>query len=280
MDNEQLKCWGQAAANLTGMLKECIGVVVEPAKIKRIHKVEMEIKEDNLNQACKLEEMNIRERARLRALETELRRQANLEDIGARTLDILPETATPEYIDVNWIDTFASCAEDVGEDELKNLWANILCNESQSPGKYSKRTLNSLKNFEVKDCKMCEDIAPYVFEILEKTEYFCGILWDEEIKKRIPYRMISHLESIGILVKSDFGVTYSTYSGENIILKYQNYTNKLVNNTDSDIDIGELIGLTETGKQIISIINGFHDDEYKNKIINLFKDRGFTEIDE
>lgn len=126
-----------------------------------------------------------------------MRRQANLEDIGTRALNMLPETATPEYIDVNWINTFASCAEY----ELKNLWASILCNEPQNPGKYSKRTLNSLKDFDVHDCKMCEMIAPYVFKILEKIENFCGILWDEEIQKKIQYSMMSHLESIASYFK-------------------------------------------------------------------------------
>lgn len=136
MDNQQSNAWGQAAANLTSILKDCIGVVVEPVKMKKIHKAQMEIEEEKLLQSHKLEELDIRERARLRTLKTELRRQANLEDIGARALKVLPETATPECIDVDWIDTFASCAEDVGEDELKNLWASILCNESQKPGKY------------------------------------------------------------------------------------------------------------------------------------------------
>ncbi|MDI9208578.1 DUF2806 domain-containing protein [Clostridium butyricum] len=278
MDNEQLSYWGQAAANFTGMLKDSMGVFIEPAKMRRVHNAEMEIKEDNLRQACRLEEMSIRERARLRALETELRRQANLEDIGTRALSMLPETATPEYIDVNWINTFSSCAEDVGEDELKNLWANILCNESQSPGKYSKRTLNILKDFDVNDCRMCEQIAPLVFEILDETESFCGILWNEGVRKELSYRIMRHLESIGMLVFPDFGMTYVVNPGDNVVLKYGEYVNKFANNSDNDLPIDNLVSLTETGKQIISIINCSYDDRYKNMLVSVFKDNKFTEV--
>lgn len=279
MDNEQLGHWGQAAANFTGMLKDSMSVFVEPAKMKRIHKAEMEIREDDLRQACRLEEMSIRERARLRALKTELRRQANLEEIGTRALNMLSETATPECIDVDWINTFASCAEDVGEDELKSLWASILSNEAQSPGKYSKRTLNALKNFDVKDCKMCEEIAPYMFEIFEKEGAFCGMFWDKEIQEKIPYSTASHLESIGIIYQSTLGITFTAHPGENVLIKYQNEKNKFVNSTDKDVEIGDLIGITEAGKQIISIINYSHNDEYRSKVINSFK-RELTEINE
>lgn len=44
------------------MIKDSMGVFVEPVKMKRIHKAEMEIKEDNLRQACRLEEMSIIEK--------------------------------------------------------------------------------------------------------------------------------------------------------------------------------------------------------------------------
>lgn len=271
MDNQELSYFGQAAANLTGMLKDYAGIFIEPAKMKKIHKAEIEIKEDNLRQDFRLEEMSIHERARLRALETEVRRQANLEDIGGRVLNILPESATPEYIDVNWINTFASCAEDVGEDELKNLWANILCNESQSPGKYSKRTLNTLKNFDVNDCRMCEQIAPLVFEILDEAESFCGILWNEGVRKELPYSILRHLESIGMLVLPDFGITTIVNPGDNVVLKYGDYLNKFANNSDADLPIDNLVSLTETGKQIISLTNCSYDDKYKNMLVSVFK---------
>lgn len=52
-----------------------------------------------------------------------------------------------------------------------------------------------------------------------------------------------------------------------------------MNNGDRDIIIDRLIGLRETGKQIISIINCSHDEEHK-KMIKTFKDGGFTEINE
>lgn len=125
---------------------------------------------------------------------------------------------------------------------------------------------------------MCEQIAPFIFEILDETGNFCGILWNQDIKKEISYDTMKYLESIGILIVPDFGVTYGIDSGANVTLKYGDYINKFANNSDAELPIDNLVSLTETGKQIINIINCSYDDKYKNMLVSVFKDKKFTEI--
>ena len=88
----------------------------------------------------------LQERAKVRLEHREVRRQENLEAIAAAAVAHLPEQASTASVDEDWKTRFFKTAEDVSNADMQDLWAKILAGEVASPGTYSVRTLETLKN--------------------------------------------------------------------------------------------------------------------------------------
>lgn len=277
-ESDGVGAFGKAAENLTSVLKDSLGLIIEPRKMRAIAKTEMDIEKQKLTHKYDLIKQDLAERANLRMYHTELRRQYNLEQIGQEATILLPENASPNEISIDWLNHFASCAQDVGEEELRKLWASILTKEAIEPGKYSKRTLDYLKSFDINDCKLFKKITQFIF-LDEESGLGIIVVPSKDLrqfKDKYDFSILEvmHLRSIGIISDAE-NTVLRVKSNDNTQLRYFNSRISFMNIKENELIFGDLLILTQVGSQLASIVGLEYNEEYLNDIIDKTKVEGF-----
>ncbi|MDP3261210.1 MAG: DUF2806 domain-containing protein [Thermodesulfovibrionales bacterium] len=62
----------------------------------------------------------------------------------------------------DWLLRWRDCAAGVSSDELQSLWGKVLAGEVKSPGRYSLRTMEFLRNLSQEEAKAIEKLSPFV----------------------------------------------------------------------------------------------------------------------
>lgn len=99
---------------------------------------------DRVQQALR-ENPELAERARQRLLTREVEGQLNVESIADFASDMLPSEVSSEPISSDWRRKFFQEAENVCEADMQLLWGKVLAGEIATPGTYSTRTLDTLR---------------------------------------------------------------------------------------------------------------------------------------
>ena len=73
--------------------------------------------------------------------------------------DRLVDDHAPDH---DWTARFFDCVKDVSDEDMQNLWSQILAGEVESPGRTSLRTLEVLRNMTKRDAKMFNGICDFV----------------------------------------------------------------------------------------------------------------------
>ncbi len=86
------------------------------------------------------------QRARQRLLQRELEGQLNVEAIAGQAIKLLPDQVSNEPVSPDWRRKFFMEADNVCSADLQLLWGKVLAGEITTPGSFSLRTLEVLKN--------------------------------------------------------------------------------------------------------------------------------------
>lgn len=277
----ELGHFGKATEALMQVLHDYLNIYIAPRQKKADAKAAFDIQREKLINEYELCKLDLEQRAKLRLYETEIRRQYNLEQIGCETVKRLPETATPQKIDKDWLHHFATCAQDVGDEEMQNIWAELLAQEALSPGKYSKRTLDYLKNFSVEDCKVFEKILPYIF----KRQYspnrqaaFLVFNWIDIKPKpnsdiNFSTRDVVDLFNIGIITMlGNIGTAFEPSQTYNC--SYFGKKIKIVTPGKETVNVIDLIPLTDVGTQLTNVVEAKPNEHYFDTAISKLKSFG------
>lgn len=103
-------------------------------------------------------------RAEQRLLTETLRQEDNIEkvfEVAANELSSA-ETVSDEPVDNDWITRFFNIAKDVSNEDMQRVWGKILAGEIQKPGKFSYRTMETLRNLSQREATMFQKIMPFV----------------------------------------------------------------------------------------------------------------------
>lgn len=81
---------------------------------------------------------------------------SNLQQIvnQAKTQFTEGEQVSPEPVNKDWQNRFFSIAEDISDEEMQKLWANILAGEVKRPKSFSLRTLDVLRNLSKEEAEL------------------------------------------------------------------------------------------------------------------------------
>jgi hypothetical protein len=231
----------KATEELIKLIDHTMGVVLEPTKTVLQAKADMKAERDRIRNKYKLDKIDIKERIKHRRFLTELRRQHNLEEIGYKALEFLPKNSEPQKISIDWINSYMTNAQDVGEEELRTLWAKILAGEANKPGKYSKRTLSYLQDFSLED---------------DVKNRFNVIPWD-----------FMCLENISLL----HGAAYSFKQDKPIVLGYFDKMIKILNRHNEKELIIEAFLITNVGMELSTIVEYEENKDYLDYLENYIK---------
>jgi len=179
-----------------------------------------------------------------------------------------------ENINEDWIYKWKNNASETSTEELQQIWGRLLAGELKSPGKYSLRTMEFLKNISQEEALLIEKVAKFNLDgCISKNE--------KEIleKNNVSFSDLLFLEELGILygIATGLNINYSS----NIKESYQ----KLISSNDkafllthqdsTKIATLNMYGISKLGIEVLSLGHFNHNEEYLISIAKQFIAQGF-----
>ena len=253
------------ATTLIEKVSSAVGGLFEPWQITRVAKAEAEASLIKTNAA--IEVTDLHRRAIHRFVNEEARQQENMEQITGKALSHLEDEADPSKIEDDWVTNFFDKSRIISDDDMQNFWARTLAGEANSPGSYSKRTVNFLGGMDKRDAELFRALCGFVWVIGGGPRL---LIYDAEAAiyndNGIDFEALAHLESIG-LIQFNFSFGYvETELPKEFTVSYcnrQSFTLTMEEEKDNQIDIGKIL-LTQIGKELSRIcdaqkVDGFVD---------------------
>jgi len=251
------------ANTLIKKVSSAVGGVFEPWQIKRVAKAEAEA---NLTKAeNEIEITDLHRRAMHRFVEEEANRQENMEEITKKSLPHLNEESDPDEIDNDWVTNFFDKSRIVSDDEMQNIWSQVLSGEANSPGSFSKRTVNLLSDLDKKDAELFQTLCRFGWFIGS----FSPLVFDpqDDIYKNlgITFESLSHLDSLGLIQFNGLSGFSRQGLPKSFSVAYCGQPLPLVMLQDSNnvLDIGKVL-LSQAGIELSKIVqaprvDGFYE---------------------
>ena len=231
------------ANTLINKVSDAIGGWFKPYQLKRMAKAEAEA--EIIKTESQIQVTDIKQRALYRFMSEESRKQENIESITSKAIPLLSESAIPQDMDDDWITNFFDKCRIISDDEMQIIWANILAGEANSPGSFSKRTVNSLNSIDKYDascftklCSFCwKESDGSIFPII--YDYEDAVYADSDLK----YNHIMHLEGIGLILYDNFSDFIISSEVEELHLSYfgKMVNLNLKNLSDNNFCLGNVI---------------------------------------
>ncbi|EKE02418.1 MAG: hypothetical protein ACD_20C00391G0012 [uncultured bacterium] len=250
-------------------ISDAIGIVYEPHQIKRIAKAEVEA--DKIRALGKIEVNELEQRALVRFVNEETKKQINMEEIIKEAISGVNQNARPEDIEDDWISNFFEKSRLISDKEMQLLWANILSGESNKPGTFSKRTVNFMSSLDKNEAMLFKNLCSFAWEGLGPLIFEPNA----EIynKNSIDFGSLQHLDSIGLInfnILSDFllklvsNEVLINYYGKPLYIKF----NKVEDNV---LKFGK-VNFTQIGKELSNIVNTDSNPDFFKYTISQLKE--------
>jgi hypothetical protein len=281
--NIDAKGLSKVGAALVDKVAEGIGGIFKPTQIVR--EARAQAKADLITAQSQIEIDELQRRAMQRFVAEEAKRQSNIEAITKQAIPLLDDMAQPGQMNDDWVANFFEKSRIVSDDDMQSLWSKVLAGESNSPGKYSKRTVNLLSDLDKSDAELFSNFCGFAWALagLKPLIYFENDGAEPgrpEIyaQHNINFDTLSHLEALGLITHTAIGgfatrglpKTFSTaYHGRHLTLEMPN--------EGMPIEIGSAL-FTNAGAQLAEIcgskpIAGFYDF-----VEERFKAKGFMVV--
>ncbi|TMP40369.1 TIGR03899 family protein [Pseudoalteromonas citrea] len=102
---------------------------------------------------------------------TKIQRQLNIEAIMANALALCPDVTSRGRPDPDWLEHFIDLAEDIANQSMQKLWAKILVGETVSPGTFSIKSLQTLKQMTQREATALQKCAPLCGYLAKEDSY-------------------------------------------------------------------------------------------------------------
>ena len=135
----------------------------------------------------------------------EAKKQSNIEEITAKALPQVDENAQPQNMEDDWITNFFEKARLISDVEMQDLWSKILAGEANSPGTYSKRTVNSLGSLDKSDAYLFQSLCGFGWSIGSLFPLIYDLKAEIYALHGINFSSIKHLDEIGLVSFDNVG---------------------------------------------------------------------------
>lgn len=263
------------ATVLVEKISDALGGYFKPYQIKRVAKAEAEA--EIIKAQAQIEVTELQRRTLERFVAEEAKKQENIEKITEKAIPELEDSAKPQNIEDDWITNFFDKCRIISDNEMQSLWAKVLSGEGNSPGSYSKRTVNLLSSLDKSDAHLFTSLCGFGWLIREVTPLIFDFEEPVYNEKGINFDSLTHLDDIG-LVSLENVVSYKVgvlskkivtrYFGTSYILEFKNQQN-------NDLNIGKVV-LTKTGEQLCKICGSKPVDGFTNYVFKMWEKKGIT----
>lgn len=241
------------ATVLIEKISDAFGGYFKPYQIRRVAQAEAEA--EKIKAATQIEITELQHRAVQRFLIEEAKKQSNIESITAQALPQLEEKADPNEVEDDWITNFFDRCRLISDQEMQSLWAKVLAGEANSPGKYSKRTVNLLGSLDKSDAALFTKLCGFTWFL----GYLVPLVYDDEAdiynRHDINFETLKHLDEIGLVSSGSLGYSDGRlpkrvtihYHGTPINIEFPK-------DSDNDLYIGTVL-LSQAGQELAQICN-------------------------
>lgn len=278
---EIAKVMVQPAMKLLDMCGNAIGTVYEPHHIRKladaeaykIRQLSATITEsDNLpvsyeNGVISMSTVNFEDfakRAEFRAKYQLLQEQRNIENVvGKAYQELIDAPEVPiDPVDEDWTTRFFSIVKEINTEEMQHIWSKILAGEITSPGSFSMRTLETIRNITRDEAAAFQRIIPCI--VHSGSDMFITSSNDVYGKYGITYNDILQLDECGLMVSSGTLSLTHTLVEENRIFIWTNERAMISSAApEQPCKISYSIHiLTRAGKELFSILNQEPNNDY------------------
>ncbi len=267
------------ATVLIEKISDAVGGVFKPYQIVRVAKAESEA--EKIRADAKIIVQDIHRRAMHRFLEEEAKKQKNIEDITQKALPNLNDDAKSENVENDWIANFFDKCRLISDTEMQMLWSRVLSGEANSPGSYSKRTVNFLSSLDKNDAGLFTKLCNFAWIIGEIVPLIYDVNNDIYNKHKIDFVSLSHLDSIGLIQFNGLVGFKRTGLPKKVTLLYydQQALLEFKKESDNEFNIGKVI-LTKIGHELAPICGSSPDKEFYEYICDKWKKEGLIKENE
>lgn len=193
------------------------------------------------------------------------------ENILANDTQDPPEQA----VDDDWLFSWRDYAGKVSSTELQDLWGRVLAGEVKSPGSYSLRALEFLRNLSKEEAELISKAAKFVVQgqIYRNKDTFLQ-------KANLSFSSLLFLQEIGILSGVEAIGLQTTWTSldKDRYLKALISNNKIILLEHEDIKkeaTAEIYMITSVGKQILALASFGSDMDYLLSIAKDYAAQGY-----
>ena len=162
-------------------------------------------------------------RTQERQLAQGMREQQNIESTILKTLPNLNESASPENIDQDWLANFFDKTRLVSNEQMQDLWAQVLAGEANAPGYYSRRTIEFLSSMSQQEATWFRQACSFVWKDLDTQQLYVIVdLSKESIPSGITVENFKHLADIGLFTIASFGSSVTPHYLNKLSLRIEN----------------------------------------------------------
>ena len=255
------------ATVLIEKISNAVGTLWEPRQIRRVAQAKADAAMTLAKSDIEIDE--VRHRAAQRFVEEETRKQLNMESIVGKAVQDVDASAQTEKVEDDWITNFFDKCRSVSDDEMQNLWARILSGEANSPGSFSRKTVNLVADLDKSSAELFRRICSFGWRI-DDTLFPLIIDFAEPIyiQNGLNLFSLTQLDSIGLIqISATSGFQLSdqrkqvpaVYHNQSILLTFPV-------NKGNDLQMGKVM-MTPSGRELSRIvkptpIDGFFDYIY------------------
>lgn len=193
--------WSKPASTLIEKIADAVGGAARPYQIVRVARAEA--KASRVRAKAEIEVKSLERRAARRFIAEEAKKQANMEQIIRESLPLLEEKAKPESVDNDWITNFFEKGRIISNDEMQRLWSKLLAGEANSPGTFSRGTVNLLSNLDKTDAQLFTRLCALIWMLGAPPTMPVPLVANQNAKiyqdNGINFGVLSHLESLGLI---------------------------------------------------------------------------------
>ncbi len=281
---------GKAAEKLCECVSKGCGILYEPTHIKRMAKAnafelstlnnvisknnsELSIERNGSKITLKNE---VEETALNYMIGKEAKKLGNTTKVIQNTANILKdvEDVSDEPVDDDWITRFFSIAENISNEEMQNLWSQILAGEIEKPNSYSLRTLETLKNISSKEASLFNKFAKICFSLRGDKLIFKDR--DYLNKFEIDVIDITLIKELNLVSELSFKIpplsTVDIICSDKL-LRIENHKE------DDKFNIYDIYKLTTIGEEISTLVeNNTYGISHIDQLVCKFRSKGDLDI--
>jgi len=251
------------ATVLIEKVAEATGILFEPRRIVRKAKADAEAAK--IQAVAEIEISEIQKRGLQRFIFEQGRDQEHLENILKLALPQVKADAQPGAVEKDWISNFFDKSRLTFDEEMQQIWARILAGEANSPGKFSKRTVNFLSSLDKSDALLFTKLCGFSGTIREQTPLIYNAQDVIYEKEGLNFSTLNHLASIGLITFDNLRGFVRKGFTKKINVNYQGtgVDIEFPQEEKNDLSIGQVL-LTTIGHELAQIVQpekveGFYD---------------------